>query len=55
MYLHGRCATALRKKLAPDEDPTTIMQPKEVSKIICDLVSTEEQCLDGQNIVIRKK
>ncbi len=51
----GRCATALRKKLAPDEDPTTIMQPQEVSSIICSLISNNEQCLDGQNIVIRKK
>ena len=55
MFHHGRCATALRKKLAPDEDPTTIMQPKEVSKILCMLASSEEHCLDGQNIVIRKK
>lgn len=51
----GRCATKLRKKLAPNEDPTTIMQPEEVAEIICRLVSEEEQCLDGQNIVIRKQ
>ena len=51
----GRCATALRRKLAPDEDPSTIMQPEEVSKIICSLISTDENCLDGQNIVIRRK
>jgi 3-oxoacyl-[acyl-carrier protein] reductase len=51
----GRCATALRKKLAPDEDPSTIMQPEEVSNVICQLVSDEERCLDGQNIVIRRK
>lgn len=51
----GRCATALRRKLAPDEDQSKIMQPEEVGHIICDLVSDSEHCLDGQNIVIRKK
>lgn len=51
----GRCATALRRKLAPEEDPEGIMQPEEVGRIICDLVSEGEHCLDGQNIIIRKK
>ena len=51
----GRCATKLRKRLAPDEDPTTIMQPEEVSKVICNLMSPSECCLDGQNIIIRKQ
>ena len=51
----GRCATKLRKKLAPNEDPSTIMQPEEVAEIICRLVSEDENCLDGQNIVIRKQ
>ena len=51
----GRCATALRAKLAPGEDPTTVMQPNEVGEIICDLVAPGEFCLDGQNIIIRKK
>lgn len=51
----GRCATKLRKKLAPDEDPNTIMQPNEVAEIICRLISPKEMCLDGQNIVVRKK
>lgn len=51
----GRCATKLRKKLAPDEDPNTIMQPQEVAEIICRLMAPDEMCLDGQNIVIRKK
>lgn len=50
----GRCATKLRKRLAPDEDPTTIMQPEEVAEVICNLVNPSERCLDGQNIVIRK-
>lgn len=51
----GRCATNLRKKLAPNEDPTTIMQPQEVAEIICSLLKDSERCLDGQNIVIRKQ
>lgn len=51
----GRCATNLRKKLAPDEDPSTIMQPEEVAEVICSLINKSENCLDGQNIVIRKQ
>ncbi|WP_099293289.1 SDR family NAD(P)-dependent oxidoreductase [Butyricimonas sp. Marseille-P3923] len=51
----GRCATKLRKRLAPNEDPTTIMQPQDVAEVICNLISNEESCLDGQNIVIRKQ
>ncbi|MGE9937866.1 SDR family NAD(P)-dependent oxidoreductase [Butyricimonas virosa] len=51
----GRCATKLRKRLAPNEDPRTIMQPIEVAEVICDLISDEECCLDGQNIIIRKQ
>lgn len=51
----GRCATKLRKKLAPDEDPMTIMQPAEVAEVICNLIAPEESCMDGQNIVIRKQ
>lgn len=51
----GRCATKLRKQLAPNEDPTTIMQPDEVAEVIMTLVSSAEHCLDGQNIVIRKQ
>lgn len=51
----GRCATPLRRKLAPDEVQSTIMQPEEVAEIICNLVSENEKCLDGQNIVVRKK
>ena len=51
----GRCATKLRKRLAPDEDPSTIMQPEDVAKVICNLLSPDENCLDGQNITIRKQ
>ena len=51
----GRCATKLRKRLAPDEDPSTIMQPEEVAEVICNLINPSERCLDGQNIIIRKR
>ena len=51
----GRCATELRKKLAPEEDQTKIMQPETVGKEIARMASASEICLDGQNIVIRKK
>lgn len=51
----GRCATKFRKRLAPNEDPTTIMQPEEVAEVICNLISDNGNCLDGQNIVIRKQ
>ena len=51
----GRCATKLRARLAPDEDPSTIMQPEEVAEVICNIMNPQESCLDGQNIVIRKQ
>lgn len=50
----GRCATALRQKLAPDEDQSKIMQPEEVGHIIGKLIAESEHCLDGQNIIVRK-
>lgn len=50
----GRCATLLRRKLAPNEDQSKIMQPEEVAHVISGLVSYHEKCLDGQNIIIRK-
>lgn len=51
----GRCATKLRKKLAPNEDQKKIMQPNDVAKFISNLLDPSEECLDGQNIVLRKK
>lgn len=51
----GRCATKLRTRLAPDEDPSTIMQPEEVANVIANLIDPNEKCLDGQNIIIRKQ
>jgi short-subunit dehydrogenase len=51
----GRAATDLRRKLAPEEDPATIMQPKHVAKVIGNLMRMSEHCLDGQNMVVRKQ
>jgi len=51
----GRTATELRRKLAPDEDPTSIMQPEQVARVIRTLMSDDELTLDGQNIVVRQQ
>lgn len=51
----GRCATDLRRKLAPEEDQSKIMQPETVGYEIARMSSKNETCLDGQNIIIRKK
>lgn len=50
----GRCATDLRRTLAPDEDQSKIMQPEHVAKVISNMIFESENCLDGQNIVVRK-
>lgn len=49
----GRCATALRKQLAPDEDPSTIMQPEDVADVIGMLASDSGRFVDSQNLVVR--
>jgi 3-oxoacyl-[acyl-carrier protein] reductase len=49
----GRCATDLRKTLAPDEDPTTIMQPSQVADIIMLSLSELGRLIDSENIVVR--
>jgi short-subunit dehydrogenase len=49
----GRTATELRRKLAPEEDPSKIMQPSHVADVIAQLMSDAETTLDGQNIVVR--
>lgn len=49
----GRCATDLRRKLAPEEDPATIMQPEQVAEIIANLSGDTGNALDGQDIVVR--
>lgn len=49
----GRCATDLRKTLAPDEDPSTIMQPSGVAESIKFLLSDQGKHLRQQNLVVR--
>jgi 3-oxoacyl-[acyl-carrier protein] reductase len=49
----GRCATDLRRTLAPDEDPTTIMQPEDVARVIAMLASPVGRFVDSQNLVVR--
>ncbi|MGO1284515.1 MAG: SDR family NAD(P)-dependent oxidoreductase [Brachybacterium sp.] len=50
----GRTATALRKTLAPDEDPSTIMQPGHVAQVINTLSSPVGRFIDSENIVVRQ-
>ena len=49
----GRCATALRRTLAPDEDPSTIMQPESVAAVIAMLATDVGRFVDSQNLVVR--
>ncbi|MGO3889792.1 MAG: SDR family oxidoreductase [Paenalcaligenes sp.] len=49
----GRCATDLRKKLAPDEDPSTIMQPEHVASVIAMIAGPVGKYIDSQNLVVR--
>lgn len=49
----GRTATDLRRRLAPKEDPTTIMQPEHVADVISMLMDSKEKSLAGQNIEVR--
>lgn len=49
----GRCATDLRRKLAPDEDPSTIMQPYAVAQGIKFMMSEHGRVIRHQNVVFR--
>jgi 3-oxoacyl-[acyl-carrier protein] reductase len=49
----GRCATDLRRTLAPDEDPTTIMQPEHVAAVMEVLASPTGRFMDSENLVVR--
>ncbi len=49
----GRTATALRRVLAPTEDPSTIMQPEHVAQVIETFASPVGQYIDSENIVVR--
>lgn len=50
----GRCATDLRKVLAPEEDPSTIMQPESVADVVSFMLSDIGRYVDTNNIVVRK-
>ena len=50
----GRTATDLRKVLAPDEDPTTIMQPQHVAQVIETMLGPTGQYVDQQNVIVRQ-
>lgn len=51
----GRTATDLRRRLAPDEDQTEILQPDAVARFVGFLITgAESEFIDGQAIVIRK-
>jgi NAD(P)-dependent dehydrogenase (short-subunit alcohol dehydrogenase family) len=50
----GRCATDLRAKLAPDEDPNTIMQPDEVAKVVTTCIADLAGVLAGKLIEVSR-
>jgi 3-oxoacyl-[acyl-carrier protein] reductase len=51
----GRTATNLRRRLAPNEDPTTIMQPRAVVETIKYCLSPQSDVIDGQPIQVRER
>lgn len=50
----GKCATAMRRGLMPDEDSARIMQPEAVANMISFFVNNPDCDIDGQDIVIRE-
>lgn len=51
----GRCATDLRAKLAPDEDPASIMQPAEVAEVVAQCINDTAGVLAGQVIEVTRR
>jgi NAD(P)-dependent dehydrogenase (short-subunit alcohol dehydrogenase family) len=51
----GRTATELRRILAPDEDPSTILQPENIAETVVFLLSPAGDYVDGQSIVVRRR
>ncbi len=51
----GRTATNLRRKLAPNEDPTTIMQPESVVNTIKYCLTDQADVLEGQPLIVRER
>ncbi len=50
----GRCATAMRRDLRPNEDASVIMQPETVGNMIAFCVKHPDSCIDGQDIIVRQ-
>lgn len=51
----GRTATELRRILAPEEDPSTILQPEHIAETVVFLLSPAGDYIDGQSIVVRRR
>lgn len=51
----GRTATPLRKILAPNEDPKSIMQPNAVAKTAIYCMDDEANVIEGQPILVRER
>lgn len=50
----GRCATDLRRTLAPDEDPSTIMQPEDVATVVGHLLGPSGNFIDKQCLIVKQ-
>ena len=50
----GRCATAMRREVKPNEDQSTIMPPEEIADMMAFFVENMDCNIDGQDIVIRR-
>lgn len=50
----GRTATDLRTKLAPEEDPSTIMQASHVAEVVHTALGPAGRFLDSENLVVRQ-
>ena len=50
----GRTATDLRVRLAPGEDPATIMQPEHVATVIDVMLQPVGEFIDSENLVVRQ-
>ena len=51
----GRTATDLRRRLAPNEDPKTIMQADKVANIVEFMLSDQANVIEGQVIEVRER
>jgi 3-oxoacyl-[acyl-carrier protein] reductase len=51
----GRTATDLRRRLAPNEDPKTIMQPDKIANIVNFMLSDNADVIEGQVVLVREK